>query len=139
MKIKNCMDIFIRIEKNAASLLDEMAPYLDEETLEFAMSLADKKREYADKLALIKKSLEDTEFSSCIADKIDLIDFDFNYENLDKKDFFLLALKMENETLRMYEICSKNLNIDSNERKMFELLIDEEKNHLYHVIDNAQK
>jgi rubrerythrin len=141
MKLKECLTKFMEMEKNAGDLYGQIAQISNDEISHTASIFQEQEYLHEKRIEELEKNLYDETLS------IDPLFFyipEHGWENngcltkqisfKNRKEFFLFALQNEKDSIVMYTEFKKFFSPHSPVCKVFDSLIQEERQHMYFIL-----
>lgn len=141
MNLLLCIERLVDMELDGAKIYEEIGSSSPEEISKVASTFKNEEFNHA---KLLEDMGEEVESISLPADFEKFYDeelslrssrYDKNELNfLERKDFFMFALKGEKESIAIYEKIKEIFSLDAKVYNLMERLIKEEKNHMYFIL-----
>lgn len=141
MKLHDCFDKFIDLERHASDLYKKIKLGAPEHIARIAETFSKEELKHVKWLKGLKQDVPNSDFEG--NEEFYYIS-DFNFKSLDingedlnvksEKEFFLFALQMEKNSILMYSEFKKFFEMKSNEYELFTKIIDEERSHMYFIL-----
>lgn len=141
MKLSEALEYFIELENKSAVLYEKTAETSSKELEIIFLKFRDQELEHAQKLSEYRIDIIDIDLGV----RVELLFMEgsgygvknYTEEGLkftSRKDFFIFALQGEKNSILTYTEFKEFLQKDSNEFKMIETFIEEERNHMYYIL-----
>ena len=141
MKLSKAIEHFIDSENRSAVLYEKIAEISAKELETVLLKFRDEELMHAEKLKEFAKNVLDVDLGV----RAELLFMEGSGYGRKKyteaglrfttrKDFFIFALQGEKDSILTYTEFKEFLLKDSNELKMVDIFIEEERNHMYHIL-----
>lgn len=146
MNLGECFLELANMEEEAANLYKEFSEICSENLKDVIIKLSDEEKKH---IGIVYKVSENIKFkekelgelvNKVFKQQVDYMNVKDKSEILTKeKNFFIFALQMEKNSIEIYTELLKLFKQDSQECKNFEMLLNEEKNHMIYVLNQLHE
>ena len=139
MKLSDYIKIFSEMEREAYNIYEKIKAKSEEKIAAVASKFANEELAHENLLNTLCKEIIDSEIDDSLMHTSELNINPLKTDEIDlilksQKDFFLYALQGEKKSILMYNEFKKNFEVTSTEYKLFNRLVDGEKEHMHYIL-----
>lgn len=135
MNLYECIDKFTDMEKNAVDIYKKIEDLSQADVKDTAIRFEKEEGRHIEFLNNLKSKIENIEMNPEIEKFIESIkEEEKGGENFSRKDFFLMALQGEKNSINIYQMCKIKFPENTEGHKLFSLLVEEEKSHMLYIL-----